>query len=209
MQDPYDINIGIQIRYLRKQKSMTLKELSERSGLSVNAISRIENCQTSPTVSSVHRLALALDVPIAALFDGSVASPTVFIQSESRKKVRMEGRILEMLGAGMVDPLTEPFYVTLDGREKTKGSPYKHSGEEFAYCLDGEVNFTVGNNTFTLHANDSLLFKSDQPHSWENPADQAARFLLIFIKGEPGSPSLQSEPQIMREFSPSIEMKLD
>ncbi len=198
--DEYDINIGLQIRYLRKKLGLTLRDLSDRSGLSVNAISRIENCQTSPTVSSIHRLAIALGVPIAALFDGTLASTTVYIPLSSRKKMRMEGRTLEMLGLGMIDPLSEPFYVTLEGKEKTRGTPYTHPGEEFAYCLEGEVIFTVGNNAYRLNPGDSLQFKSEQPHSWENPNQEAAKFLLVFVKGAANSSSNTEQPQIIHEF---------
>ena len=79
MTDQYDIDIGSRIKLLRRQKGMTLRHLSEASGLSINAISRMENGQTSPTVSSVHRLAMALGIPIAAMFDESIATETVFI----------------------------------------------------------------------------------------------------------------------------------
>lgn len=199
----YDINIGLQIRYLRKKLGLTLRDLSERSGLSMNAISRIENCQASPTVSSVHRLAMALGVPIAALFDGTIANPTVYIPAGSRKKMRMEGRTLEMLGLGMMDPLSEPFYVTLDGKEKTRGAPFTHPGEEFAYCLEGEVIFTIGNNDYRLRPGDSLQFKSEQPHSWENPSTKPARFLLVFVKKEATGASGAEETNIIHEFVPT------
>jgi len=202
---PYDLNVGVQIRYLRKKKDLTLKDLAESSGLSVNAISRIENGQTSPTVSTVHRLAVALGVPIASIFDGSAASTIVYTSSNQRHKTYLEGRTVETLGSGMIDPLSEPFLITLEGRERTRGESSQHPGEEFAYCLEGNVNFIFGNSTHTLRAGDSLLFKSDQPHAWENPTDVPARFLLIFVKGDQSDHTDKEHHNILSEFIPVSE----
>ena len=181
MVEEYDLNIGRRIKLLRKQKGLTLRQLSEESGLSVNAISRIENGQTSPTVSSVHRLALALGIPIAALFDESIATETVYVRAGERKAITMKGRRMEPLGLGMVDNQSEPFYLTLASGEKSLAEPNEHPGEEFAFCLEGEVIFYVGSKDYHLQSGDSLFFKSSQPHSWENPSDQPAKFLLIFV----------------------------
>lgn len=204
MNDRYDFNIGAQIKHIRKQLGFTLRVLSNRSGLSINAISRIENHQTSPTVNSVHRIAQALGVPIASLFDETIASNTVYVQATNRKKIHMKGRTLELLGPGMIDPQCEPFYVTLVGNEKTTSDPGQHPGEEFAYCLEGEIIFYVGGIRYHLREGDSLFFKSDQPHTWENPTRELAKFLLFFV-AEEGKKTVFSNGhnKIIEEYVPS------
>ena len=181
MTDQYELDIGSRIKLLRRQKGMTLRHLSEASGLSINAISRIENGQASPTVSSVHRLAMALGIPIAAIFDDSIATETVLVRAGERKAITMKGRRMEPLGIGMVDNTSEPFYIILESGEESLSGSYEHPGEEFAYCLEGEVIFFIGEKACHLKPGDSLFFKSSQPHSWKNPAEQPARFLLIFV----------------------------
>ncbi len=201
MTDQYDIHIGSRIKLLRKQKGLTLRELSERSGLSMNAISRMENGQTSPTVSSVHRLAMALGLPIAALFDESIATETVFVRSGERKALTMKGRRMEPLGTGMVDNFSEPFTITLASGEKSLSGSNVHPGEEFAYCLEGEVIFFIGEKSYHLRPGDSLFFKSSQPHSWENPAHHPARLLLIFVNPKSiASGPAEGKPDIINEY---------
>lgn len=203
MVESYDPNVGLRIRYLRKQKGLTLRDLSELSGLSINAISRIENHQTSPTVFSVHRLANALEVPIAALFDGTVATRTVHVKADNRQKIQMKGRCLEPLGTGMINPRAEPFLVTLDPHEKTTAGPDKHTGEEFAFCLEGIINFNIDGADYELHPGDSLFFKSEQPHTWNNPGEIPAEFLLMFLDEEHKPSSTTEEYKIMDEFIPA------
>ena len=201
MTDQIELDIGSRIKLLRRQKNMTLRDLSEASGLSINAISRIENGLTSPTVSSVHHLAMALGIPIAALFDESIATETVFVRAGERKAITMKGRRMEPLGIGMVDNTCEPFYVTLESGEKSLAGRNEHPGEEFAYCLEGEVIFFIGERAYHLKPGDSLFFKSSQPHSWENPAEQPARFLLIFVNPKENSAQPQeNKPDIINEY---------
>jgi transcriptional regulator with XRE-family HTH domain len=196
----YDFNIGKRIRVLRKRMGLTLKDLSEISGLSINAISRIEKNLTSPTVSTVHRLAIALDTPLSSLFEEQVEKTVVHTKAENRQKMRMKGRLMEMLGTGLVDPLCEPFVVILEGGEKTTTGLFKHAGEEFAYCLEGRVVFTIDGEPYLLEEGDSLLFKSEQQHAWENPASHPARFVLIFMKSAPGEEDAENEHQIVDEY---------
>ncbi|MGF1894055.1 helix-turn-helix domain-containing protein [Vibrio campbellii] len=60
--------VGRKIKEIRKKKSLTIQELSEKSGMSVGHISRLENGLKSPTISTLERLANALDVPIVYFF---------------------------------------------------------------------------------------------------------------------------------------------
>ncbi|MFM2625783.1 transcriptional regulator [Vibrio parahaemolyticus] len=60
--------VGQKIKEIRKKKSLTIQELSEKSGMSVGHISRLENGLKSPTISTLERLAKALDVPIVYFF---------------------------------------------------------------------------------------------------------------------------------------------
>lgn len=60
--------IGDAVRRLRHERSLTLKQLAERAGLSISQISQIERAESSPSLSSLYRLAVALDARIQDLF---------------------------------------------------------------------------------------------------------------------------------------------
>jgi two-component system OmpR family response regulator len=63
--------IGDTIRTLRKDKELTLKQMSRRTGLSISLLSQIERAESSPSISSLYKIALALDTPIQTLFGDS------------------------------------------------------------------------------------------------------------------------------------------
>lgn len=60
--------IGKNIRRMRKERSLTLKQMSRRTGLSVSLLSQIERAESSASVSSLYKLARALDVKLTQLF---------------------------------------------------------------------------------------------------------------------------------------------
>jgi DNA-binding NtrC family response regulator len=63
--------IGDTIRNLRKDKELTLKQMSRRTGLSISLLSQIERAESSPSISSLYKIALALDSRIQDLFGTS------------------------------------------------------------------------------------------------------------------------------------------
>lgn len=62
------LTIGKSLRRLRKQQNLTLKQMSRRTGLSVSLLSQIERAESSASVSSLYKLARALDVRLTELF---------------------------------------------------------------------------------------------------------------------------------------------
>jgi DNA-binding NtrC family response regulator len=60
--------IGKSLRRMRKERSLTLKQMSRRTGLSVSLLSQIERAESSASVSSLFKLARALDVKLTELF---------------------------------------------------------------------------------------------------------------------------------------------
>ena len=60
--------IGDTIRSMRKEKELTLKQMSRRTGLSISLLSQIERAESSPSISSLYKIALALDSRIHDLF---------------------------------------------------------------------------------------------------------------------------------------------
>ena len=181
-------NVGTSIREIREAKGYSLRALAERSGLSVNAISRIERGESSPTVSSLQQLATALSVPINQFFERGTKYSTVLVRKTQRLRTRGEGVLFESLGSGLPGQMIEPFLMTLlpgaEGGEK----PISHAGEEFVYCVEGEVEYLVNDEWHRLEAGDSLLFQSPQPHMCRNTSLNQAIVLLIILAAEENVP---------------------
>lgn len=176
-------DVGRRIRALREGQGSSLRALSERSGLSINAISLIERGENSPTVSSLHLLATALGVSISDLFQDEQEQTVVFMAPANRLRSESNGIRLESLGSGLPNQQLEPFLMHVAPGAGKMESPISHAGEEFAYCLEGEVAYRVGDETYVLPAGHSLLFEATQPHCFCNLTTTPALLMIVFLSG--------------------------
>jgi len=172
--------VGQRIRELRDKQGLSLRALAERCGLSINAISRIERGENSPTVASLHLIARALNVPITELFRTTGNRTTVFVKRDSRMRSQRSGMDIESLGVGLHNQQLEPFLVTLQPGTAANSEPITHSGQEFVYCVEGQIEYQIGNDVYILSPGDSLLFEASQMHVFRNTSDRSALILMVF-----------------------------
>lgn len=173
--------VATRLTEVRQTRGLSLRGLAERSGLSLNAISRIERGDSSPTVSSLQRLASALDVPLLEFFRVESHVATVVVRANDRLKSRSEGVLIESLGSGLPGQHLGPFLMTLEPGAAGGEESIRHGGEEFVHCLEGEVEYAVGDDRHRLEHGDSLLFLAHQPHLVRNPSRLPARLLIVVL----------------------------
>lgn len=176
--DQQTIDVGLQIRKLREQRHLSQKGLAEASGLSRNTLSLIERGQTSPTVSTLKQLAGALHVDINAFFQPVDEANIIFTKASQRPRVRLDHGAMDDLGLGMFDQLMTPLFLQLEPGARS-GPALSHDGQDFIYCLHGEILYTVNGRAFVLQPGDSLFFDGQLPHRFSNIGQEAASILII------------------------------
>ena len=144
-----EINIGKRINVLRKQHGWALRALAKRSGLSANAISLIEREENSPTVSSLRRLASAFNIPISEFFQEDHTKTCAYVKSGQGMRIKNKNVELESLGFGLQIQNLEPFRMTIDPHTETFCDAITHPGQEFVYCLGGQVEYKVEGKTYS------------------------------------------------------------
>jgi transcriptional regulator with XRE-family HTH domain len=174
-------NVGSRIRSFRERQGLSLRAVAERCGLSINAISQIERGENSPTVSTLHRLATALNLSITDFFNAEAAQTIVFVKHNQGLSTNGDRIFMESLGIGLRNQQLEPFKMIIQPGSGIFDDPVTHSGEEFIHCLKGEVDYIVGGDTYHLEQGDSLLFEATHPHAYHNPTNEPASILLIFL----------------------------
>ena len=179
MADEVPPDVGRRIRELREQRGLSLRTLAERSGLSVNAVSLIERGLSSPTVSTLHRLAAALGVRIVDFFGPEEEARVVFVGRERRRRTETAGALIESLGTGLAGQRIEPFLVTLQPGAGSGGEPITHGGQELVYGLSGRIDYTVNGQVYRIGEGDALLFEASLPHQWCNVTWEPASILLV------------------------------
>ncbi|MCL5994553.1 MAG: cupin domain-containing protein [Chloroflexi bacterium] len=175
-----DVNVGQRLRQLRSERGLSIRTLAGASNLSVNTLSLIENGKTSPSVSTLQRLAAALGVPITAFFETDIPkSPIVHIKAHQRPRGQFAHGTLEDLGAGLSDRAVQPFLVTLEPNSGSGPENIVHTGYEFVFCLKGRITYIVEDRVYLLEPGDSLLFESRLPHRWHNVEPEPSQALLV------------------------------
>jgi transcriptional regulator with XRE-family HTH domain len=174
------VDVGGRLRSLREGRQLSIRALAEASGLAVNTLSLIENSKTSPSVSTLQQIAVALGVPITAFFEPDAPrSRLVFIKAGQQQATALPHGDLSDLGAGMAQRNIEPLLITLNPGVGSGPQLIVHPGQEFVYCLEGRIRYTVDGRIYVLEPGDSLIFESSMPHSWENTDSTPARALLV------------------------------
>lgn len=163
----------------------------------MNTLSLIENGKTSPSVSTLQQVAVALDVPITAFFETNAPKNKIaYIKVGHRPRAAFAHGTLEDLGAGLVDRVVEPFLVTLEPNASSGPHPIVHTGHEFVFCLKGRLVYTIEDRTYLLEPGDSLLFESYLPHRWQNVDAEPSQALLVLC------PSDTRDRPTERHFAP-------
>ncbi|MGD2059184.1 MAG: XRE family transcriptional regulator [Anaerolineales bacterium] len=184
MQNGQSYSVGDWIRKIRVQRGISQRALAQKSDLSANAISRIERGESSPTVTSLRRIADALEVSIVDFFDSQDKLSKVLVRKGGRLRTRGEGVLIESLGSGLPGQMLEPFLVTLSPGAISGETPISHAGEEFVFCLQGTIEYLVEDEWQTLRAGDSLLFQSAQPHLCRNESAADALVLMVILAAQ-------------------------
>jgi DNA-binding transcriptional MerR regulator len=176
---------GRPIRRLREQHGLSLRQASERTGLSISFLSALERGVTGASVATLQRLTAAYGTTMLELFggdgDGADAEPRQrLVRADERRVLRLgpaEVRIEELArGTRQLEP---QLFVLAEGA--SSDGAYAHDGEEFLYLLSGAVTVWVGDDeTYALNrAGDALSFPSTLPHRWRNDASGESRLLWI------------------------------
>lgn len=173
-------DVGLRLKELRGERGLSMRALAEMCDLSPNTISLVERGVTSPSVSTLQRLATALGVPITYFFTEPIEKMQVILtRPDERARSGSSRVILESLGYGLEQQACDPFVVTLDSGASSGNRLMMHSGHELVFCMRGELDYEIAGEHYRLQPGDALLFHADLPHRWRNPSSEPVEFLLI------------------------------
>jgi transcriptional regulator with XRE-family HTH domain len=182
------VDVATSLRELREARGISMRTLATKSGLSANALSMIERGKTSPSVSTLYKLADALGVSITAFFGAETEKKqVVFLKSDERTRMSFTRGVFEALGGEQFSGRVEPFMLTLESGSSSGPHNIVHTGHEFVFCLRGQLEYYVEKQVFSLSAGDSLLFASKMQHRWKNSSRNVVSALIIisgFAEGE-------------------------
>lgn len=179
-----EASIGSEVRGLRNRFNMTLKDLTEVTGLSPAMISKIENGLASPSLTTLKLLADAFEVSVGVFFKNLEPRRDIsYVKAGQGVLLSRQGphvdhgfRLLGHTSSNRV--LMEPFQVELT--EKTEVFPrYQSSGVWFVHMLEGVMQFKCGSGSFRLAPGDSLTYDADVPNGPVELIETPVRYLCV------------------------------
>ena len=185
--------VGSKIKGLRETKNLSIEEIAERSGLSVEQINSIENDQNLPSLGPLIKIARALGVRLGTFMDDNDALGPIVCRAADREKdssisfsndatdarKHMEYHPLAQQKAGRH---MEPFVIDIHPEESPNFQLSAHEGEEFIYVMQGEVEVEYGKEKYSLKEGDSIYYDSIVKHHLHGAPGKSAKILaLIYI----------------------------
>ena len=182
---------GSIVKAIRVERGWTLAQVSERTGLPVTTLSRIENDKLSLSYDKLVRLSRGLGIDISRLFGAAETGKDApgIIPTGRRSITRDgEGSAIETRTYSHLYPATDllnkqimPIIAELKARSRAEFGPLiRHSGEEYAIVLDGLVEFhTDLYAPALLNRGDSIYFDSSMAHGYIAAVDGLCRILSV------------------------------
>ena len=179
--DSARVDVGDRLRAIRRLRRATLKTVADRAELSESFLSQVERGRANASIASLKRIAAALGVNVADLFEpnGSVVRPRV-LRREARptltfgtlgQKYMLTPRPLEHLQVILGE---------FDAGGSTGDEPYTHGdSEELLVVLAGIVSLQLGTEIFELSTGDSIDYRSSTPHRLTNIGGDRAEVMWI------------------------------
>lgn len=179
-------SIGPRLKLLRQEQRLSLQQLAVKAEVSAAAIHKIEGNGMVPTITTLLKLATALERPLAYFTDSDegLMESVAFTPATDRPEVFTPHAGLTLAGvSGPYAPFRSAAAVaTVEPGASSGTKPLVHAGEELVVVLEATLTFTIAGERFELGPGDALHFIGDQPHFWANEGDQPTRALWIALR---------------------------
>lgn len=180
------MSVGANISRIRKTAGLTIKDISIMSGVTPSLISQIENDKANPSLSTLLSISKALNIDIAAFFDGP-------LNKEESPVIRAADRALcydfnkwtsYLLSNVNPEKFSVSFNIIEPGASTDKSpemNPRNATGYEFCYLLTGKIHIELEGQVYILNAGDTISFQASKKHIVSNPSNNAAEAIWMMV----------------------------
>ena len=184
------LEVARRIREMREISGFSVDEMAEKTEVTPDEYRAFEEGREDFPFTFIHKCALAFDISITELLEGSSArlsSYTVTRKGEGQQTAKEQGITIENLAPLFKKKIAEPYWVKYEYSEELQNKPIhltRHSGQEFDLILKGSLLVQVGSNTEVLHGVDSIYYYSSTPHGMIAVDGEDCTFCAVILPGE-------------------------
>jgi len=181
--------VGPRVKALREAMELSLRDLSDRSGVSAQMLSQVERGDTSPTLHTAGRIAAGLELSLSQLLRLDEGDGVVVVRREERLRGGDSARahaygVLTPPVPGQRAEVTEHDLAPGAATGGPDDPPMHEPGSrETAVVLAGGLRLVCDGTAHELAEGDAVTFDADLPHHFENPGERGARFLAVVAAG--------------------------
>ena len=171
------MDIGSKLKELRQLNDLTLEELASRSELTKGFLSQVERNLTSPSISTLEDILEALGTSLSQFFEEPKEEQVVF-QTKDFFVDEREDHTVEWIVPNAQKNDMEPILLTIPQNGKSN-KMNAHSGQEFGYVLQGEVQLILGKEVHIVKEKETFYLDGKQCHYLENKKKKEAKVLWV------------------------------
>jgi transcriptional regulator with XRE-family HTH domain len=170
------MDIGSNIRAIRKRKGITIAQICQETGLSQGFLSQVETNKTSPSIATLENIASALNIPLAYLL--LKKDERMIIVRKDERRITTSGA--EQLKVSHLSPTKNmrSMIVELPVGASTGKEPHAHEGEEIHVVIKGRIYAEQGEDRAEFTEGDSFSWNACTPHLVKNIGDELAIILI-------------------------------
>jgi transcriptional regulator with XRE-family HTH domain len=175
--------LGKSLRFLRQQKRVTMRALAARTDFTPSFISQIENGQCSPSISSMEKIANALDVTLAEFFLSVNKQVVNIVRSGDRVHMALDWSRAKIAFLGSLSGTSQfqAFMISI----RPGGITGKHAtpsiSDEVAMVFEGSVILKLEDKEQTLKRGDAATLVAGTGRQWRNESQGLTQILIISL----------------------------
>ncbi len=175
-------DIAARIKGLRLLSGLSSEEVARVVNVSVEAYEQYESGEDDIPVSLINELSDYYKVDMTEILTGvspKLHDVCLVKKGEGLRIERYDQYQFQSLAYKYAKRKIEPLLVTLDPNKSPE--LVTHRGQEFNYCLEGQMMVVIGKDEYILNPGDSLYFNSLLPHKMLAMNGREARFLTVIL----------------------------
>ncbi|MFB7159696.1 helix-turn-helix domain-containing protein [Lysinibacillus sp. NPDC056232] len=167
------------LKMIREKEKLSLEKVSQLCGVSKTMIGQIERGESSPTLTTIWKIANGLKVSFTTLINNPQPDTEIIFREDVQILSEDDGRYrVYPYFPFQEDSRFEIYTVEIEREGTLSAEAHKDGTEEFITVFDGELVIRVNEDEFHLKSGDSIRFKADRPHIYMNPSDTLTRLSM-------------------------------
>ncbi|MCJ7596668.1 MAG: XRE family transcriptional regulator [Desulfobacterales bacterium] len=184
--EDFIVKVGERVKSVREKRGLSLEDICQRTGLTMEVLSQIEEGEIAPPLGMVIKLAKALEMKMGYFISGDEERAYTIVRRGDRKVVsrydskkgKQYGYEFESLAPHKKDRHMEPFLVTLEPAD-TEEERSTHDGQEFIFVLKGKMEVRLGEEIHILDPGDAIYYDSVVPHLVKCHGTEVTKILAV------------------------------